>query len=202
SLSLCERHAARAGCGADPPAAADAPTLVDPRVPSSSAGAPAHSTSTTLTVTYSASDLGSGLDKVELWAHAPGAAGFSNVATDSSPAGGGSFSYATSAGDGSYGFYTVAVDKAGNREVVPANADATTLVDTQSPASGARTPPSSSSSTIAVSYTASDSGSGVDRVELWAQAPGETSFSKAATDTSGGGSFSYTAAAGDGSYSF
>ena len=39
--------------------------------------------------------------------------------------------------------------------------------------------------------------SGLDRVELWVKAPGATSYSKAATSTSG--SFSYTAAA-DGSY--
>src|SRR5439155_884161 len=145
----------------------------------------AYSSSTTMVVSYTASDTGSGLDKVELWAQAPGAGSFSKVATDATPGASGSFSYTASAGDGSYGFYTVAVDKAGNREAAPATAY-------------------SSSTTMIVSYTASDTGSGLDKVELWAKAPGAGAFSKVTTDATPGasGSFSYTAAGGDGSYSF
>src|SRR5207244_4817312 len=97
--------------------------------PTSHASSPTYSTSTTITVSYTASDVGSGLDKVELWAQAPGDAGFSKIDTDSTPGASGSFSY-SAAGDGSYGFYTVAVDKAGNREAAPAAADTTTLLDT------------------------------------------------------------------------
>src|SRR5439155_12063861 len=86
---------------------------------------PQYSLSAAITVSYSASDTGSGLGSVELWAKAPGAGAFSKVATDSTPGATGSFSYTAAAGDGDYGFYTVAVDKAGNREAAPATADST-----------------------------------------------------------------------------
>src|SRR5205085_1199735 len=144
---------------------------------------PQSSTSTTIAVSYTAADSGSGLQKVELWAQAPGDTAFTRVATDSSPAGG-SFGYTAAAGDGSYAFYTVAVDKAGNREDAPAGADATTRLDTSVPSSSASAPAYGTSASITVSYTASDLGSGLEKVELWAQAPGETSFAKVATDSS------------------
>src|SRR5207237_222526 len=163
----------------------------------SSATSPRYSTSNTFSVSYSAGDAGSGVDKVELWAQAPGETAFAKVATS----GDGSFSYTAAAGDGSYSFYTVAVDRAGNREDAPGAADATPLLDTQGASSTASSPAFSTSGTIGVSYNATDAGSGVDKVELWAEAPGETSFSKVAADTTGG-SFTYAATAGDGSYAF
>src|SRR5207253_3152942 len=182
----------KAGNREDAPAAADATTLLDTQAASSSASAPQSSASSTITISYGAADSGSGVDTVELWAATPSAGGFSKVATDTS--GTGSFTYDATAGDGSYAFYTVAVDKAGNREDAPGTADATTLLDTHAPTSSASAPQSSSSSSISVSYSAADSGSGVDKVELWAEAPGETAFAKVATDTNGSGSFTYQAA--------
>src|SRR5439155_13980961 len=168
-------------------------TFVDLSPPTSHASSPTYSASTTITVSYTASDVGSGLDKVELWAKAPGAASYSKFATDSSPGASGSFSYSASS-DGTYSFYTVAVDKAGNSEAAPAGADTTTLLDTAVPSSSASSPQYSASTTISVGYTASDSGSGLDNVELWAKVPGG-SFSYVATDTTPGssGSFNYTA---------
>src|SRR5437588_245887 len=41
---------------------------------------------------------------------------FSRVATDSTPSASGSFNYSATEGDGTYRFYTVAYDKAGNHE--------------------------------------------------------------------------------------
>src|SRR5207245_2068357 len=186
------------------PATADSTTKLDTSVPSSSASSPQYSSSSAITVTYSASDTGSGLGSVELWAKAPGAGSFSKVATDSTPGATGSFGYTAAAGDGSYAFYTVAVDKAGNREAAPATADSTTKLDTTVPSSSASSPQYSSSTAITVSYSASDTGSGLGSVELWAKAPGAGSFSKVATDSTPGaaGSFGYTAAAGDGDYGF
>src|SRR5207248_9953284 len=102
-------------------------------------------------------------------------------------------------GDGSYAFYTVAVDKAGNREDAPATADSTTLLDQQAGSSSATSPQYSTSRTITVSYSASDRGAGVDEVELWAQAPGECAFAKVATANDS--SFTYQAT-GDGAYVF
>src|SRR5207253_2815285 len=181
------------------PSTADATTLLDTHAPASSASAPVVSSSSSISVSYSAADSGSGVDKVELWAEAPGETAFAKVATDTN--GSGSFTY-QAAGDGSYAFYTVAVDKAGNREDAPSAADTTTLVDTHAAGSSATSPAYSTSTSITVSYNASDSGSGVDKLELWAQTPSATGFTKVATDTTGGGSFTYEAAAGDGSYAF
>src|SRR5439155_17693423 len=148
----------------------------------------------------------SGLDKVELFAKAPGDSAYAKVATDSSPTSSGNFSYHATAGDGSYRFYTVATDKAGNAEAAPASADSETLLDTAKPASSASSPALSSSTTIQVDYSAADDSpsSGLDKVELYAKAPGDSSYSKVATDSSptSAGSFSYHAAAGDGSYRF
>src|SRR5207247_1586995 len=159
----------------------------------------------TITVGYSASDTGSGLASVELWAKAPGAGSYSKAATDSTPGASGSFSYTASAGDGSYSFYTVAVDRAGNREPAPASADATTLLDTAAPSSSASSPQYSTSTTISVDYAASDPGfsaSGLREVQLWAKGPSELAYSEVARYTAplASGSFSYTALAGDGSY--
>ena len=62
------------------------------------------------------------------------------------------------------------------------------------------------SSSISLSYTASDNsgGSGLAEVDLYAKGPGQPGYSKAASDTSGAssGSFSYTASTGEGNYSF
>src|SRR5207253_9381052 len=91
-------------------------------------------------------------------------------------------------------------DNAANRDDAPPAADTTTVPDTQAAESSATSPRYSTSNTFSVSYSAGDAGSGVDKVELWARAPGETAFAKVAT--SGDGSFSYTAAGGDGSYAF
>src|SRR5207249_4209680 len=125
------------------PLSADSTTLLDTQTPTSSATSPQYSTSTAISVSYSANDPGanaSGLDKVELWAKAPGESVFSKVTTDSAPAASGSFSYTAAAGDGSYSFYTRALDKAGNYETAPASADATTLLDTAAPTSSASSP--------------------------------------------------------------
>src|SRR6185437_10706736 len=95
-----------------------------------------YSTSTSFSVSYTAADplkdgSASGLDKVELWAKTPGGS-YVKYATDSSPGASGSFSF-TGTVDGSYDFYTRAVDKAGNAESKSASADTSTLVDTQNP---------------------------------------------------------------------
>src|SRR5207253_1259901 len=153
-----------------------ATTLVDTAKPTSAATSPQYSTSNAFTVSYTASDPGayaSGLDKVELWAKAPGDLGYTRVQTDSSPTASGSFSYTAAAGDGSYRFYTVAIDKATNNEGAPLSPpDTTTLVDTAKPTSAATSPQYSTSNAFTVSYTASDPGvnaSGLDKVELWAK---------------------------------
>ena len=195
------------------PATADDSTLVDTEFPSSSASSPQYSTSTSVTVTYSASDplkdgSASGLDKVELYAHTPGIAGYALAGTDNTPDTTQSFSF-TATVDGSYDFYTVAYDKAGNVEAAPATADDSTLVDTEKPISAASVPNYETIPSFSIAYTASDplknsSNSGLDKVELYVDTPAVGGYALYATDSGAGidNTFSYTALAGDGDYSF
>ncbi len=188
------------------PAGPDATTVVDTTAPTSAASAPASSGSTSQTIGYSASDGGSGVAEVDLYAQAPGQSSYAKVASDTSGNPSGSFSYTAAAGDGSYSFYTLATDKAGNVQAVPGTPNASTLLDTAAPTSNASSPALSASTSFSVSYTAADNsgGSGLAKVDLFVEAPGQSGYTKAASDTSGSssGSFSYTAAAGSGSYSF
>jgi hypothetical protein len=190
------------------PASPDATTnLISPDTtrPSSSMSAlPTYETSSPFTIAYTASDNsgGSGLADVELWVKRPGDSSYSLAATDTSPTTP-SFSYAPSAGEGTYSFYTRAHDNAGNYELAPGSPDDSTLFDVTKPTSTASVP-ATSSATVTVSYSSADgAGSGVDEVELWVKRPGDSAFSESATDTSpSSASFSYTANAGSGTYQF
>jgi hypothetical protein len=184
-----------------------APGASNPTPPTSSATAPALTNSAKMTVSYTASDpSGPGLAEVDLYAEAPGQTSYAKVASNTSGGGAGSFSYTAAAGDGTYSFYTIATDTAGNVQSTPSSPQATTLLDTTPPTSTATAPATSTATSWNVAYTASDSqgGSGLAEVDLYAEAPGQTSYAKVASNTSGGGSgsFSYTATAGDGTYSF
>jgi peptidoglycan/xylan/chitin deacetylase (PgdA/CDA1 family) len=175
----------------------------DAVAPSSSASSPAFSVSPSLTVSWTAADDpgGSGLAKVDLYARGPGEVGFTKVASDPSPSTSGSFPY-LAAVDGSYDFYTLATDTAGNSQAAPVSAQTTTVVDGVAPSSQASSPALTRSSTVTVQYLASDGGAGLARVDLYAKAPGASSYSLAGSDASGTGTISYTPSAGDGSYSF
>ncbi|TML36992.1 MAG: hypothetical protein E6G29_02885 [Actinobacteria bacterium] len=174
--------------------------------PTSRASAPTLTNSTSIRIDYTADGTGSPLDRVELYLKAPGHTDFSKTATYASPATtGGHFDYTATAGDGDYAFYTVAYDKARNVEAPPGAPDATTTLDTAAPTSSASGATAIDASSIQVDYTADGTGSALDKVQLYAQAPGETGFSKVATDSSPaatGGHFDYTATAGDGDYAF
>ncbi|MCA1706325.1 MAG: right-handed parallel beta-helix repeat-containing protein [Actinobacteria bacterium] len=184
---------------------------VDATPPSSSASSPATSTATGFSVSYSASETGagSGLTKVDLYAKGPGETSYSKVATDSSPSSSGSFSYNADKGLGTYSFYTVATDKAGNAEAAPDRADSSTDLiapDTTPPMSSASAPSSASTNSFSVSYTALDEagGSGLAKVELYAKGPTDASYQRVTTDSSGAGSgaFTYSATEGNGDYAF
>ncbi len=82
----------------------------------------------TFDVAYTATDATSGVDSVELFYQIDAGAWTSAGSHAASPI---SF---TAPSDGAYGFYTVATDAAGNVEVDPGAADATTIVDTTPPA--------------------------------------------------------------------
>src|SRR5260370_32337885 len=128
---------------------AESTTLEDTVNPGSQASAPATNKDATMPVSYPADDLtpGSGVASVELWVKVPGGSGYSKTATDSPPGASGSFTYTVPTSgaasiDGTYSFYTISTDKAGNRESVPGAPDATTtesstIQDTQAPSTTA-----------------------------------------------------------------
>lgn len=89
-------------------------------------------------------------------------------------------------------------DAAGNAEPVRTSSPA--RVDGDPPSSTASAVRTTTSPTIAVEYTASDAGAGVDHVALYAKPAGQTGYSEAGSSTSG--RFSYSADAGPGDYSF
>ena len=104
---------------------------------------------------------------------------------------------------GTHTIFVHGKDTAGNWG---ATQTATFFKDTVLPSSSATSPQYSTTNGFTVSYTASDASpsSWFKKVELYVKRPGDSGFSLALTDTPGGasGGFSYTAAAGDGSYSF
>ena len=195
--------ATKANASDPPPCGSD---VCDTTPPASSASSSAYSTSGSFAVSYSAADNpgGSGLARVDLYVKGPDDFGYALVASNPGYATSGVFSYAALEGDGAYSFYTVATDKAGNTETAPLSPETTTVVDTTPPTSTASAPTVSNSGALTVTYTAADATSGLARVDLYAQAPGQSGYSLVASDTSGSssGSFSYTASAGDGAYNF
>jgi hypothetical protein len=96
-------------------------------------GSPAWSRTGAWTVSYEATDTGDGVRDVQLWVKRPGDTGFTQAATDAQGQTDGRFELDGAAVEGDYEFYTVATDRAGNTETVPAVADARTTVDTTAP---------------------------------------------------------------------
>src|SRR4029079_3716235 len=158
------------------PGSPDDSTTIDTQEPTSLASSPTYSTSTAVTVTYTASDpdkngFNSGLDKVELYAHTPGIAGYALAGTYTSPDVTQAFAFPGTV-YGVYDFYTVAYDKAGNIEAAPGSPDDSTTIDTQEPdstiGSGPSDPTNSTSATFSFSATDPDKNgfnSGVNHLE-------------------------------------
>jgi hypothetical protein len=150
---------------------------VDLSRPTSSANSPAATNQSPFTVQYTAADQAtlSGLAKVELYVRTPQVGtGYVLAATDNSPSANGSFNYTPAAGDGTYRFYTVAYDAAGNVETSPVTYDAsidvetgtpdsTTTFDTTAPVTTDNADSNWHNSQVAVTLTPSDAGSGVDK---------------------------------------
>ena len=104
---------------------------VDLNVPASGAGfLDAYATSPTFPVYFNAIDVGSGIAGVELYVKTPFSASFSDTGLSSTT---GVFSYTATDGDGTYEFYTLATDLAGNVEADAGVADASIILDTVAP---------------------------------------------------------------------
>jgi hypothetical protein len=149
--------------------AAQTTTVYDTTAPSSSVSGPQYANGSNIAVTYTAADSGgSGPAKVELWMRKGTSGAYSLAATDSSPGASGTLTANTgatgSANDGSYQFYSVAYDKAGNVEAAPASQDATVVRDTVAPSGGSITYTDGYRTTASVTFTlqdGTDAGSGI-----------------------------------------
>jgi len=182
----------------------DAETTVDWTVPESSCSSPAFSNSTAITVTYEASDGGSGLASVALW-YKFGQSGTWTDSGLSESGASGSFSFTAADGQGTYYFQTKAQDNAGNVEAGPSGSgDDATIHDATAPSSGCSSPTYSKSSAIEVTFTASDTGgSGLDETKLYYKFGQSGTWTDSELSESGAsGSFSFTAAGGQGTYYF
>jgi Bacterial Ig-like domain len=194
----------KAGNEEGAPATADDETLVDSIKPESKATSPEFDNDGSIAVDYTASDDSSGLDTVKLYASKDSGA-YTLAGTDSTPGATGSFTYSTS-GDGTYAFYTVATDKAGNEEDAPSTADDETLEDSHKPSSTAHSPATDQDGSFDVTYDASDDApsSGFAKVELWVKEPGAADYELANTDLTphNGDAIPFVALAGEGTYRF
>src|SRR5919198_2723677 len=140
---------------------------IDKSSPSSSASSPQYSTSTSFSVSYTATEFGSppsGLDKVEIYVKRPGDSSFSLAHTFNSASASDSFTYSASAGDGSYRFYSIAYDKAGNSESKSV-ADTTTVLDTVAPTISDNNDHAWHKADYTVHLTATDATSGVKNIK-------------------------------------
>jgi len=174
----------------------DTQPQTDTQAPTSQAGSVGRTASASISVSYSATDSGSGLKSVELWVRPPGGA-YSQVATDGSPGATGSFTYSAAAGDGAYDFYTRAWDNSNNYEAAPASADSETQLDTTPPETTIDSGPSGTSADRGPTFAfhASEPGSSF-RCSLSAGAPAFGPCSgPGASDTPG-------APLADGAYTF
>ena len=123
-----------------------------------------YETSASFAISYSSNDATSGVANVSLWVETPGSSSYSDLGAWTS-----GDTYTATAGEGIYQFYTIATDNAGNVESAPNTAQASTILDTglegltiSSPTSGATV----TTSTVTISGTASDTASGIQKVEV------------------------------------
>lgn len=100
----------------------------DLTAPKSTLAGPTLTNNRTVNLTWTANDNLIGVKEVELFAIKEGGTWQSAGTFNTSP-----ISFTTDS-DGQWGFYLVATDKAGNREVTPVSAQVTTTIDTVAPA--------------------------------------------------------------------
>src|SRR5205085_481999 len=134
----------------------------DTQAPSSAATSAHLDNTGTIAIDAHASDESprSGVCAVDLYVKKPGDSSFTLAHTNSD--GSSSFNYPVPVDEsnhpvnGSYSFYTIAHDTAGNNETSKTSADTTTLEDTVAPSSGATSAQLDNTGTIAVDAHAKD----------------------------------------------
>ena len=189
----------KAGNVEDPPASYDAVTVLDQSSPSSACVSPAVG-STTFTVTFTASDAGCGINHTALFMSFEGGSYSEWGAPKEGESG--AFQFRAENGDGSYSFYTRALDLAGHEEDPPATPDTVTIVDSVPASSSCTSPAYSTVATIAVDFVASDLSSQVASTELWYRV-GDGDFQDSGLSLPGtSGTFAFPCSSGEAQYDF
>jgi uncharacterized repeat protein (TIGR01451 family) len=186
------------------PGSPDTYTIVDSNAPQSAANPlPVYKKSDSFVVTAVAVDQGSNISQVELYFKL-GQGSWSSYGSDPDAPWSWDFNTASTGGDGSYQFYTIATDDAGNTELPPQYNDTWTVVDTLGPVSSVSSLPAYQTSHVFdVPYSASDPGSGIKYIELYYTEDYSISWEKYGTRFySSPISFDASAAQGDGVYGF
>lgn len=161
----------------------------DVTAPTSSATGVKISSSTDLRIGWTAGDdsAGSGLARVDLYATTPGNSVPTLVDTYTGADADGSFTYAAAAGDGEYGFFTVATDLSGNGESVKSESEVTTVVDTIAPVTVASYDGTAAArGSVDVGLAATDEGSGVESIEYQVDGGEFVAYASAITLTRAG----------------
>jgi len=108
------------------------PFYIDATAPSSTATAPAYGNAA-LSITWTASDVTSGVALTQIWYKGPGGT-WANTGLDAQTGAIGTFSFTPTDGDGTYYLATRSTDNAGNLETEPTgDGDDSTIYDTVSP---------------------------------------------------------------------
>ncbi len=192
------------------PLSAKVATVYDRTAPSSSCASPGIVTSVPFDVAYLAIDNGpAGLDTIVLW-YKLDAGAWQEYTGDYGTAPLDSISFDPPGGlEGSYGLFTIALDKAGNEEPRPGQGgqppvvDTTTVYDATAPESSASVAEYSNSAPIAVSFAAVDNASGIANVGLWVKFGAAGAWEATGlTSPDAAGTFDYLPLIGEGSYFF
>jgi len=189
-----------AGNVEDAPGEADCVTIYDSEPPSSVCSGPEYASSD-FEITFTADDQdGSGVDQTCLWYRYE--SGSWKETGQPQHGQSGTFPFTPADGNGSYFFYTISTDLAGNQEVPPAAYDCIVVVETTKPQSHCTAPRFSNSRDVAVDYSASDDLSGVEFVRLWYRV-GTGSWLNSGLEESGPtGSFDFHISGDEGRYYF
>ncbi|RLC46894.1 MAG: hypothetical protein DRH70_04540, partial [Candidatus Coatesbacteria bacterium] len=182
-----------------PPQSADCHLTYDTTLPSSSCSSPSYCNGDQITVTFSASDALSGVSYCDLYYRFGDGEWTSSGLREYGDSG--SFTFEPAEGDGTYQFYTIATDRAGNAEAAK-SAETTTLLDTQEPVSSCSCPSMTNASSVEITFSASDESSGLAHTKLYYRyAGGDWTFADEA-DSDEAGTFVFSFDDGDGEYDF
>ncbi|MBN2209152.1 MAG: right-handed parallel beta-helix repeat-containing protein, partial [Candidatus Coatesbacteria bacterium] len=151
-------------------------TLLDLLPPISAARAESFGTAFPIEVTYAATDAVTEVVSVALWARFESSEWADTGLSSTSSSGVFNYNPASAeAKQGTYYFYTAAVDEMGHIEEAPVSADTQTIIDWTPPVTSCSAPPYSRNGLIELAYSASDALSGISSVVVWVK-PDDTAW--------------------------